>query len=110
MPEQEVVTPAVDPAEATDRERLEHIARELWGERFTIITKEWADGDRERYAVRNRGLVRDDKSDEKRYKRDVLVVAEDGTYERRTEHVRREDVEIPDEGQETGTVDDLLAD
>lgn len=88
-------------------ERHHEVASELWGDHYYVDVTEWADGSKQACAVHTQGLVNAE-SDENLHKRMKLFVFRNGRYELREELVDREDVRIPEDGQETGTVDDLL--
>lgn len=61
-----------------DVDRLEELARERWGERWTIETKRFADGDRQSIAYHSRGVVDADEYDEKLVEFERLQLTDDG--------------------------------
>ena len=55
-------------------DKLREEARQRWGERWTLETREWADGSRRARAIHSRGRTEDGD----RLKRDELTITEEG--------------------------------
>ncbi|WP_436936564.1 hypothetical protein [Halovenus marina] len=72
---------------STREEQLENIARDLWGEEWTIETRKWADGSSQSIAFHTKKVV---DRDADILERELLKLTEDGSYVVRKEHYRTE--------------------
>jgi len=93
--------PTVD----SEVDRLETVARKLWGDTWTIQVTRWADESMQAFAFRSHGLA-DPDSDDDLYERERLVLDDESSeYLIRREVYRQEDiVDIVD--REEGSIDE----
>jgi len=73
-------------------QRLQRIARELWGEEYRIVRHEWADGDEDVFAERLCGIV-ETNEDGQIAERERLFLFPDGDeYTIRRERYRKAEI------------------
>ena len=80
------------PTMDSELDRLKTVARELWGDSWTIRVTRWADGSQQAFAFRSHGLA-DPDSDDDLYERERMVLNDESSeYLIRREVYRQEDI------------------